>query len=54
MSTKKSDTIAKKELLERGRFARLLGAGFVVEVSPSAKRVSSDDRSDKSGQPKAS
>jgi hypothetical protein len=38
MTTKKADTTKKTKELERGRFARILASGFVIEVTPSKKR----------------
>jgi hypothetical protein len=39
MTTKKADPEEKAtSKLERGRFARLLASGFVIEVTPSKKR----------------
>ena len=34
MPTKKAD-LSKAQPVERGRFAKLLGPGFIVEVTPS-------------------
>jgi hypothetical protein len=38
MSTKKADLPKKAPPVERGRFAELLGPGYVMEISPSKRR----------------
>ncbi len=38
MTTKKADKTQSGQKLERGRFARLLAAGYTVEVTPSPER----------------
>jgi len=35
MPTKKADLSRKAQPVERGRFAKLLGPNFIVEVTPS-------------------
>lgn len=42
MNTKKADTPKSRQPLERGRFAKLLAAGYTIEVEPSPKRAKRD------------
>lgn len=53
MTTKKADTTKKTRELERGRFARMLASGFVIEVTPSKKRSAVAATKPKPAAPKA-
>ena len=53
MTMKKADTTRKTKELERGRFARILGSGFVIEVTPSNKRSTAPATKPKPAAPKA-
>jgi hypothetical protein len=52
MTTKKADTTKKSKELERGRFARMLDSGFVIEVTPSKKRSTAAATKPKPATPK--
>jgi len=54
MTTNKADDSRKPtKKLERGRFARKLASGFVIEVTPSKKRASAASAKPKPATPKA-
>ena len=48
MTTMKVDTTKSAQKLERGRFARVLAAGYTIEVKPSRKPKASNATTAKS------
>ncbi len=52
MAMKKADATKKSKELERGRFARMLDSGFVIEVTPSKKRSTATATKAKPAAPK--
>ena len=52
MRTKKADPTKGAKPVERGRFAKLLRPGFVVEISPSKRPTSEPSPKPKAADPK--
>ena len=42
MTTKKADKAKSRPKLERGRFAKMLAAGYAIEVKPSLERKTNE------------